>query len=65
MIGTKTLVAAQAADPQVLKARLLAQRLRFMGGLGNWLDACGSAYISPRDQCLKKVFEHVFRICKK
>lgn len=36
VIGPKTLAAAQAADPQVLKARLLAQRLRFMAGLANW-----------------------------
>ena len=36
VIGPKTLAAAQAADPQVLKARLLAQRLRFMTGLTNW-----------------------------
>jgi lysozyme family protein len=36
VIGPKTLAAAQAAEPQVLKARLLAQRLRFMAGLGNW-----------------------------
>lgn len=36
VIGPKTLAAAQAADPQALKARLLAQRLRFMVGLANW-----------------------------
>ena len=36
VIGPKTLAAARAADPQVLKARLLAQRLRFMAGLANW-----------------------------
>jgi lysozyme family protein len=36
VLGPKTLAAAQAADPQVLKARLLAQRLRFMAGLANW-----------------------------
>jgi lysozyme family protein len=36
VIGPKTLAAAQAADPQLLKARLLAQRLRFMAGLTNW-----------------------------
>jgi hypothetical protein len=29
-------VAARVADPQVLKARLLAQRLRFKAGLANW-----------------------------
>ena len=36
VIGPKTLAASDAADPQVLKARLLAQRLRFMAGLTNW-----------------------------
>jgi lysozyme family protein len=36
VIGPKTLAAAHASDPQVLKARLLAQRLRFMAGLANW-----------------------------
>ena len=36
VIGPKTLAAAHASDPQVLKARLLAQRLRFMAGLTNW-----------------------------
>jgi lysozyme family protein len=36
VIGPKTLAAAQAADPQVLKVRQLAQRLRFMVGLANW-----------------------------
>jgi lysozyme family protein len=36
VIGPKTLAAAQAADTQVLKARPLAQRLRFMAGLANW-----------------------------
>lgn len=36
VIGPKTLAAALSADPQVLKAKLLAQRLRFMAGLSNW-----------------------------
>jgi lysozyme family protein len=36
VIGPKTLAATHAAELQALKARLLAQRLRFMAGLANW-----------------------------
>ncbi len=36
VIGPKTVAAARAADPQRLKARLLAQRIRFLVGLSNW-----------------------------
>lgn len=36
VIGPKTLAAANTIDPQALRARLLAQRLRFMAGLPNW-----------------------------
>jgi lysozyme family protein len=36
VIGPKTLTAAYAANPDALRARMLAQRLRFMAGLANW-----------------------------
>jgi len=36
VLGPVTLAAAQAANPDKLKARLLSQRLRFMAGLSNW-----------------------------
>ena len=35
-IGPKTLAAANAANPDALKMRILGQRLRFMAGLPNW-----------------------------
>lgn len=36
VIGPQTLAAANAANPDALKMRLLGQRLRFMAGLTNW-----------------------------
>lgn len=36
IIGPKTLAAANALNSQALKAKILAQRLRFMSGLTNW-----------------------------
>ena len=36
VIGPKTLAAANAANPDSLRMRLLGQRLRFMAGLTNW-----------------------------
>ena len=36
VIGPKTLAAANAANPDALKMRMLGQRLRFMAGLTNW-----------------------------
>jgi lysozyme family protein len=36
VIGPQTLAAAYAANPDALRARMLAQRLRFMAGLPNW-----------------------------
>jgi lysozyme family protein len=36
VIGPKTLTAANAANPDSLRMRLLGQRLRFMAGLANW-----------------------------
>lgn len=36
VIGPKTLTAANAANPDALKMRMLGQRLRFMAGLANW-----------------------------
>ena len=36
IIGPKTLAAANAQNADALRARLLAQRLRFMAGLSNW-----------------------------
>lgn len=36
VIGPKTLAAANAANPDALKMRMLGQRLRFMAGLSNW-----------------------------
>ena len=36
VIGPKTLAAANAANPDALRMRLLSQRLRFMAGLTNW-----------------------------
>lgn len=36
VIGPKTLAAANAANPDALKMRMLGQRLRFMAGLNNW-----------------------------
>jgi lysozyme family protein len=36
VIGPKTLAAAYAANPDALRGRMLAQRLRFMSGLSNW-----------------------------
>jgi len=36
VIGPKTLAAANAANPDALKMRMLGQRLRFMAGLANW-----------------------------
>lgn len=36
VLGPVTLAAAQAANPDRLRTRLLAQRLRFMTGLSNW-----------------------------
>ena len=36
VIGTKTLMAVNAADPQALRAQFLAQRLRFMTDLPTW-----------------------------
>jgi len=36
VLGPVTLAAAQAANPDKLKARLLSQRLRFVAGLSNW-----------------------------
>ena len=36
VIGPKTLAAAYAQDVHALRARLLAQRLRFMAALPNW-----------------------------
>lgn len=36
LIGSRTLAAVHAQDPQVLLRRLLAQRLAFMSGLSHW-----------------------------
>ena len=36
VIGPKTLAAANAANPDALRMRMLSQRLRFMAGLTNW-----------------------------
>jgi lysozyme family protein len=36
VIGPRTLAAANAANPDALKMRMLGQRLRFMAGLTNW-----------------------------
>jgi len=36
VIGPQTLAAANAANPDALKMRMLGQRLRFMAGLTNW-----------------------------
>ena len=36
IIGPMTLGAAYAVDDKLLRARILAQRLRFMSGLNNW-----------------------------
>mgnify|MGYP000849199572 CR=1 FL=1 len=36
IIGPRTIEAAHQMDPQALKMRLLAQRLRFMASLHNW-----------------------------
>lgn len=36
VIGPRTLAAANAANPDALKMRMLGQRLRFMAGLSNW-----------------------------
>jgi len=36
VIGPRTLTAANAANPDALKMRMLGQRLRFMAGLTNW-----------------------------
>lgn len=36
VIGLKTLAAANAANPDALRMRMLSQRLRFMAGLSNW-----------------------------
>ena len=36
VLGPVTIAAANAANPDRLKARLLSQRLRFMAGLSNW-----------------------------
>jgi lysozyme family protein len=36
VLGPVTLAAANDANPDRLKARLLSQRLRFMAGLSNW-----------------------------
>jgi len=36
VIGPKTLAAANAANPDALRMRILGQRLRFMAGLTNW-----------------------------
>lgn len=36
VIGPKTLTAANAANPDALRMRMLSQRLRFMAGLTNW-----------------------------
>ena len=38
IIGPKTLAAVRAADPERLLRLVLAQRLRFMTGLPNWLS---------------------------
>ena len=36
VIGPQTMAAANAANPDALKMRMLGQRLRFMAGLANW-----------------------------
>ena len=36
VIGPQTISAANAANPDALKMRMLGQRLRFMAGLSNW-----------------------------
>jgi len=36
VIGPQTLAAANAANPDALRMRMLGQRLRFMAGLANW-----------------------------
>lgn len=36
VIGPQTTAAANAANPDALKMRMLGQRLRFMAGLANW-----------------------------
>lgn len=36
VIGPQTVAAANAANPDALKMRMLGQRLRFMAGLSNW-----------------------------
>jgi len=36
VIGPQTLAAANAANPDALRMRMLGQRLRFMAGLTNW-----------------------------
>lgn len=36
VIGPQTMAAANAANPDALKMRMLGQRLRFMAGLSNW-----------------------------
>jgi lysozyme family protein len=36
VIGPQTLAAANAANPDALRMRMLGQRLRFMAGLSNW-----------------------------
>lgn len=36
VIGPRTLAAANAANPDALKMRMLGKRLRFMAGLTNW-----------------------------
>ena len=36
VIGPQTLAAANAANPDALRMRMLSQRLKFMAGLSNW-----------------------------
>lgn len=36
VLGPKTLAAVQAANPDALRGKILAQRLRFMANLPNW-----------------------------
>lgn len=36
MIGPQTIAAANAGNPDALRMRMLAQRLKFMTGLSNW-----------------------------
>lgn len=43
VLGSKTLLAAKTQNPDVLRQKMLAQRLRFMTNLKNW-DAFGRGW---------------------